>query len=536
MERNNTAAALETMPRQTPAARRRAAAAAPARAPSPLGSRDCENSAPKAPLALRIAVRLALSAAVAAVAAYLFALIFDFHHKSYGDGPMLAMAERMRSEPISADWMREPPYTLSCYGPAFYYVANAAARLGGWEHSLVPGRLVALFAALVAAALAAIAAGRQTKSAEVGLLAALMFLVSLPVNEWVPYARVDTLAIAFAGAAYLAVGSNLRRLFLSAVCVAAGSLAKPTVALSAVPIFIHLLATRRYRDASLFATAVAALGASAWGAVQWASDGFFLTAVLEGNRNPMQLWRGYFFSYEFLYCPLGAVATVVAVRMLLVSPRRFAQSLYSVGYLSSLAISAVTVCKQGSELNYFLETALLGAVAIAVDGTPRVCKLGSRRCLVAMAAVGAVLAFPTAYQLRGLIRSPREAMPYEVVRECLAGEPDDIEVLADGRMIDLVLAAGRRPWLNDSYLYMLLVENGTLDSQPLVERLNDGRIKWLFLRKTLAEHIEAEERGTRCWPKEAIELFTSHYELLTKKDGLWAYRHRRYGADVASTQ
>src|SRR3569623_1172251 len=150
MERNNTAAALETMPRQTPAARRRAAAAAPARATSPLGSRDCENSAPKAPLALRIAVRLALSAAVAAVAAYLFALIFDFHHKSYGDGPMLAMAERMRSEPISADWMREPPYTLSCYGPAFYYVANAVARLGGWDQAMLPGRLVALFAALVA--------------------------------------------------------------------------------------------------------------------------------------------------------------------------------------------------------------------------------------------------------------------------------------------------------------------------------------------------------------------------------------------------
>jgi len=158
-----------------------------------------------------------------------------------------------------------------------------------------------------------------------------------------------------------------------------------------------------------------------------------------------------------------------------------------------------------------------------------------RKKLAAMAVLGLVLVLPTVQELRVFHRAPRERMPYDTVRNCLEGEPAEVEVLGDGRMIDLVLAAGRQPWLNDSYLYMLLVENGTLDSSPLVERLRDGRIKWLFLRKPLAEHIEAEEHGVRCWPKEAIELFASHYELTTKKGGLWVYRHVRYSNAAATS-
>jgi hypothetical protein len=531
MERKDAAvAALQTAQRPKAVFRGAANTSTPAQDPA-----APQVTAPhEAPLAWKLAARTVLCLSIAAVTTYLYSLIFDLHHKSYGDGPMLVMCERLRAEPISADWMRQPPYTLSCYGPAFYYTANAVARLGGWHNSLVPGRLVALAATLLAAGLAAVAAGRKTRSVEIGLLAALMFLVSLPVDEWVPYARVDTLALAFAAGAYLAVGEGRRRLAVSALCVALGSLAKPTTSLAAVPIFLHLLATRRYRDAGFFAVLVCALGGAAWGAVQWATNGFFLSAVLEGNVNPMQLWRGFFFGYQFLCCPLGAVATIVAVSMLLAAPQRFGNSLYSLGYLVALAIAATTVCKQGSELNYFLEAALVGSVAIAVDGIPQLSRFGARRSLAAMAVLGVVLVLPTVQDMRVFYRSPREPMPYELVRECVENEPADVEMLADGRMIDLLLSAGRRPWLNDSYLYMLLVENGTLDSAPLLERLRDGRIKWLFLRKPMSVHVEADENGTRCWPKAAIDLFASHYELTAKKDGLWAYRHIRYGDKAVS--
>lgn len=492
------------------------------------------NLAKRAPAKLRIGACVVLGLALAFVAANLGFLLFDLNHKSYGDGPILAMTERLRSEPISRAWLREPPYTLSCYGPAFYYVTNALTRLGGWQHSLVPGRIVALASALLAAALAAIAAGRQTKSVELGLLAALIFMVSAPFSEWVPHARVDMLAIAFAAAAYTAVGPRTRSIVISAFCIAAGSLAKPTAALAAVPICAHLLVSRRYRDAGIFCALVSALGAAAWGAVEWASNGFFLTAVLSGNRNPMAVWRGYFFLYQFLCCPFGAVAVLCAGQLLISSPKRFLGSLYSLGFVISLAISVVTICKQGAELNYFLEPALLGSIAIAVDGLPRLCMPGPRRGLAVIAISAAVLGLPYVREVKHQYLSPtKPPKAYAMVQRYLADEPPDVQLLADGRMVDMVLSAGRRPWLNDSYLYMLLVDNGTLDATPLLDRLRDGRIKWLFFRKDLSDHVEASTRQGNCWPLQVIDALPRYYELVEKKNGLWVYRHRSYGVAEA---
>ena len=476
---------------------------------------------------LQAAACVALLLAIAASAVQLTWLVFDLNHKSYGEGPILAMVERRGSAEISANWMHTPPYTLSCYGPAYYWLTSAVAAAGGWHDSLFPGRLISVAATLAIALMAAVAAGRRTKNAAIGLLAALMFLVSRPVTEWVPYARVDLLAVMFATAAYLVVGDNRHRLFVAALLIVSGSLAKPTVALSALPIAAHLLATRRYRDAALFSVAVGALGAAAWSAAEWASDGFFLTAVLAGNRNPMQFWRGYFFTYEFLKCPLGAIATVVAIATLLTAPERFGRSLFSLGFVVSLAISAVTVCKRGSELNYFIEPALLGSLAIAVDGLPLVYRAGPRRSLATMGMLAALLGLPNVRELRAHCRAPITQPPaYETVRAALSGEQDEVGILADGRQVDMVLAAGHQPWINDSYLYMLLVENGTLETSPLIERLRDGRIRWLVFRRSLADHWEAIDRDSYCWPIDALDVMTQHFDLFVAENGVWIYRYR----------
>ena len=489
-----------------------------------------EADPPGAPVALKMLTRLSLAAAIGFVTLHLAFLVVDYDHKSYGDGPMLAMSERLRVEPISRDWLREPPYTLSCYGPAFYYITNAMADLGGWKHSLGPGRIVSLVSALAAAAFAAIAAGRQTKSVEIGLLAALMFIVSAPFSEWAPHARVDFLGIAFASAAFMVVGSSRRSLIVAACSIAMGSLAKPTIALAAAPIFAHLLANRRYRDAGVFAACVAVLGAAAWAVVDWASHGFFLTAVLSGNRNPLFAWHGYFFLYQFLSFPIGAVAVLVVGQLLIVSPERFFRSLYSLGFAVSLAISLVAICKQGAELNYFLEPALLGSLAIAVDGVPRLCAPGTRRGMLAIVCAAVVLGVPYAREVKHQYLSPVERPKYyEMIADYLAHEPAEIDLLADGRMVDAVLAAGRRPWLNDSYLYMLLVDNGTLDPSPLLERMRDGRVKWLFMRKDIEDHVDASTRQGNCWPVAVLDAFPRYYELVEKRNGLWVYRHCRYG-------
>lgn len=482
----------------------------------------------------RLVARCALAAALAIVMAQQAWLIFYINHRTYGEGPILAFLERMAVEPISASWLREPPYGLSCYGPAYYWLTAAVAHVGGWHHSFIPGRLVAVACAWLAAALAAVTAGRRTRSLDLGLLTALLFLVSAPATAWIPFARVDTLALACAAAAYLAVGPGARHVIISAVCVAFGSVAKPTTALTAVPIVAHLLAQRRYRHAGLFAAVVAGLGIGAWAVVQWASNGFFLSAVLLGNRNPLQLWRGYSFSYEFLASPIGTAAALLAAWSFIAGPRRFAQSLFTFGFVLSTAMSMAMVAKRGAELNYFLEPALLASLALVTDGAAWLRHIDARRAAWAMALLAAILALPHLRQLKIDYHSPpRQPAGYAVVERWLTGEPDDIEILADGRMVDMVLAAGHRPWINDPYLYSLLVDNGTLRSAPLVDRLRDGRIKWLFFHRTLDYHLASIDRDGHCFPPEVLRTLPGHYELVDRTNGLYVYRHRRYDEGLA---
>ncbi|HET6879231.1 MAG TPA: hypothetical protein VFI31_03710, partial [Pirellulales bacterium] len=375
---------------------------------------------------------------------------------------------------------------------------------------------------------------RETRNGELGLLAAAMFLVSLPFADWLPFARVDTLAVLFSAAAYWSVGHERRSVVLAALFVAAGSLAKPTAALSALPIFVHLLANRRNRDGWCFAALVVALGAATWGLVQWSSGGYFLTAVLRGNCNPMSLWKGYATSYEFLPTPLSTGALLTATWLILSSPRRFFQSLYSLGFVVISCVSAVLCAKRGAEINYFLEPALLASLAICIDGLPRLLELNPRRAMAGLAILATFIAIPSIRDTKAVYGSlPARPTWFAMVRDCLADEPGDVELLSDAKIIDMVLEAGHRPAINDPYLYTMMVGNGTLESGPLLERMRDGRIKWLFFHRTLPYHLGTIERDTHSWPPEVIEALPRYYDPVADEQGLYIYRHRKYGKQNA---
>jgi hypothetical protein len=504
--------------------------------------------------------RLATCAAVGLVllttTALEVCLVFNPARRTYGEGPILAMCERMQTETVSGDWMRELPYGLSCYGPAYYWVTNAVTRLTGWQHSLVPGRIVALAAGLGIAAVIGATAFRQTRRGEIGLLAAAIFLLSLPAAEWLPYARVDTLAMVFVAMAFSAIQSRLSRregtsfcgakgdegmspvvargsLVVAAVCLALGSVAKPTASLAAVPIVAHLLATRRYREAACFTGGLAVLGALVWLVIDRTSGGFFLRAVLVGNANPMTIWRGYSHGYLFLTSPVGTGAALVAAWLAISSPRRLLESLYSLGFLLSFALAAVLSCKRGAEINYFLEPAILGALAIAIDGIPRLYELNVRRTQLAMICLAGVMIVPTLRDMKAASHSLSLASRWsDPVRRRLADEPADVGLLADGKMMDVVLASGHQAQVSDPYLYTMLVGNGSLDPEPVIERMRDGRIKWLIFHRHLAHHQNATETDTHSWPPEVLEALPRYYQLVEEKAGLYIYRHR--GTEFAS--
>jgi hypothetical protein len=101
-------------------------------------------------------------------------------------------------------------------------------------------------------------------------------------------------------------------------------------------------------------------------------------------------------------------------------------------------------------------------------------------------------------------------------------------------MMDVVLAAGHQPQVSDPFLYTLLIGNGALDAGPVMERLRDGRIKWLIFHRNLAHQQEMMETDVHSWPPELLAELPRHYELVEEKSGLYVYRHRE--TELASAE
>jgi hypothetical protein len=49
------------------------------------------------------------------------------------------------------------------------------------------------------------------------------------------------------------------------------------------------------------------------------------------------------------------------------------------GFAISLLVSTVIACKRGSDINHFLQPAMLASLAVAIDGFPRWFELNVRR-------------------------------------------------------------------------------------------------------------------------------------------------------------
>ena len=73
---------------------------------------------------------LAAALGVAGLAA--LGRVFAEQLPDYGEGTVLAMVERIRREPIERSWLEQEPYTLTSYGPAYYYALLGANRLLPW--------------------------------------------------------------------------------------------------------------------------------------------------------------------------------------------------------------------------------------------------------------------------------------------------------------------------------------------------------------------------------------------------------------------
>lgn len=268
----------------------------------------------------------------------------------------------------------QPPFDVMQYTPAYYAMLAGLAEILGVPAADTYGlfrinRIMALVMNLLTSALVYALCRAVGVTRWIAIAVALFALVLFTEHS---FGRGDALYALLFAAALLVHASGLEQhrhralLFtalLSVLCV----LAKQTGLLVIGIIAFDLLLRRAWREAWIFAVAVAALGSIAALAIATSASGpYFLKNTVQGLANGISpsMYR------EFrdlatckYYAPFHAALLVLVARAIAFGGRtdRF---LASAGGLS-LAFGLLAGLKSGSNLNYLFEAHLLASVLVA---------------------------------------------------------------------------------------------------------------------------------------------------------------------------
>jgi hypothetical protein len=289
----------------------------------------------------------------------------------YGEGPLLDQTLRLAHfQNIYHNNLSVPPYTISNYPPLFPLVQVPFLWIFG--PLLWYGRLLSLLSVLATALFIGLTLRSITSSNLAGVIGGLTFLSIPYVMYWGSFNRIDCLALglSWAGLYVLVSKPNSRRgLITAAALLTASIFTRQSYALAApLAAFVWLLRQpprrKAFELALLVGAACLALGLLlilfTWG-------GFYLN-IITANVNLFKwqsvldaakdIWKYLFYLVigGGIFLLAGAIPFFRVKTWWLVAP-----------YLVGAALSAVTIGKVGSNVNYLLElSAALGAVGGAV--------------------------------------------------------------------------------------------------------------------------------------------------------------------------
>ncbi len=307
----------------------------------------------------------------------------------YGEAPLIDQAMRMATgENIYRASLDTPPYTIANYPPL--YIVSLIPFLNTFASPFHMARAVSVVATILSALFIGLTIYTFTPKPEEptaeekrkpgfqqiiqavtaklpALVAALFFLASPYVTQWSGRARIDSLALAFATAAlYLfACWPKARWGWIAGgILLVAAAYTRQSYALAAPLAGFVWLFTQDKRRAIGLALLVGGLGAGLFFILNTLTDGGFYYNIITANINEFDwdrlknsltdLWR---LSYIILL--LGALFLLLGWRTQKSWPLL---ALFFVG----ATLSALTIGKIGSNINYYLELAAAFALLAGI--------------------------------------------------------------------------------------------------------------------------------------------------------------------------
>jgi hypothetical protein len=321
---------------------------------------------------VKIAIWFSLVAVL--VIFFLHAVLSIAHPYSldYGEAPLINQAIRLASgERIYRSNLGTPPFTIANYPPL--YVLSLIPFLNIFESPFQMGRIISFVATLASTIFLAMTTYRLYKDRFAAIVTGILFLSFPYVVEWSVRARIDSLALAFATAAiYVLVSWPKSRwaLFGSGLLLVAAAYTRQSYALAApLGLFVWLWTHNKKRAVQL-AIMVGALGGLIFLLLNTLSDGGFAYNIITANINEFG-WERLQHNLENLWRDAGIVLVLGGI-FLIIAWRNLKGWPLLGPFLIGASLSALTIGKIGSNINYFLELSaalsLIGGAMIVWSG------------------------------------------------------------------------------------------------------------------------------------------------------------------------
>ncbi len=473
-----------------------------------------------------------LAAAACVCVVYQTLAIADRYPLDYGEAPLVDQAIRLASgQNIYRADLATPPYTISNYPPVYLVALAPLMKLFG--PSFAAGRLISTVSAWASAACLALIAYARSHDRLAAAMTGLLFLAIPYVAYWSALLRIDQLALALSLAALcLLVWWPAARwsLVAAGLLLVAAIYTRQSYALAApLAAFVWLwTASHNWRRPLGLALLVGGLSLGLFLLLNLLTNGGFFFNTVTANVNEFsldiltqKLNNLYLTAWVLIY--LGAASLLLIRRW---NPLYTLAAPYAVG----ATLSALTVGKVGSNVNYLLE--LCAALSLAA-GILIIWSRKHVRIHVLRAALLALLVIQVGHLMRTTFTdylgdlTQRRAMMGELhhleTMVAAAGGP----ILADEYMGMSILQG--RPLYLQPFEVTQLAQAGVWDQKPLLESIHQQKFSLILIY----DRPWYKER----WTPEMLSAIQNDYQLTELVADTRVYRPSPSpGAPVAAAE
>jgi len=446
----------------------------------------------------------------------------------YGEAPLMDQARRIiNAEVLYKSDLNVPPYVISNY-PPLYPSLVACISLVFKTPIFQTGRFVSLIFTLISGGIIGLFGYSLTKYKIVGALAAAIFLGNPYVTIWSSLARVDMMALATSLLGLYILykrRDSIPWIVTAGVCFLISAFTRQTYLLSAPLAAFLWLFQHNKRRALLFALILGASTLLISGMINALTDGGFYLNIVVANINQYEISRTIMMFRQLLILwPVILLASVLVLVFVIwgrlttrhntvsVSVEDEFQmhglSYYSLGAL----ITAITIGKVGSDVNYFLE--LLAACSIWIALAAKISlgmPTGKRLAVISLFFFQLVWIIVSAMPLtRSLVSSQYEKLPYyESLYQRINQSAQNGIVLSDD-YLDMVVLSGQSIYYQP-FEYGQLYHAGMWNTEDFTNQINQQEFPLIAIGgNTIKKDC--------CWPQPVSEALEDLYQSETWRD------------------